>query len=87
MNEETIKKIPYIIPEDWKQKKEIALQLEKAIISYINKTKLNPVEALIEFLDKYGIRYDDVEDYILLMDTYVEFVKNSRGEQKSKSLF
>ena len=82
-----IDQIPYIIPEDWNQKKNIALKLERAIISYINKSGLNPVDALFEFLDKYNIRYDDIEDYILLMNTYVDFVKNSKEEKVKKTLF
>jgi hypothetical protein len=69
-----LKEIPYVVPRGWKHKQEIAKNLEQYILDFINKSGLEPIDAVLELLDKNNIRVEDIEDYIPLMETFMSIV-------------
>jgi hypothetical protein len=82
------KKIPYIIPKDWSEKKEIALKLEQYFIDFINKSGLDPIDAIIELCDREDVRIEDIEDYFPLMPSLIDMLKSKRQTQNAfKGLF
>jgi hypothetical protein len=83
----TLKEIPYAIPKDWKHKQEIARILEQYFLDFINKSKLDPINAVLELLDRNNIRVEDVEDYIPLMDTFLSIVKPKEIKSSLGGLF
>ena len=80
-----LKDIPYYIPKDSKDREMIAKILENYFIDFINKTGLEPIEAILEFTNKYNIRIEDIEDYIQYMNTLLSLAKNKNV--KSRGLF
>jgi hypothetical protein len=84
-----LKDIPLIIPKDWNEKKEIALTLEQYFIDFINKTGLEPIDAILELCERESVRVADIEDYIPLMNTLLGILKSKKGnvEDSFKGLF
>jgi len=83
-----IETIDKIIPKNFEEKQKIAKFLEYKIIDFMNKTKLEPIEAILTFFEMKNIRIEDVDDYIPYMSTLIKLAKNIKNNKKqSRSIF
>ena len=83
-----INEIPYYIPKDIEDKKVLANQLQTHIMDFIFKNidKVNdPVELLEMFLEKNEIDFYDVDDYVLLMEDFINLVETKYGSKYNKT--
>jgi len=76
-----IKDIPLYIPKNIEDKIRVAKILENYFINFINKTKLDIIDGILEFCDKYNIRIEDIDDYF----EYMDLIKTLANNKKIKS--
>jgi len=76
-------KIPLIISKDHKEKKQIAKILEQYFLDFINKTKSDPIDGILELCELKKVRIEDIEDYFDLMDILPSIIKNSKNNNNS----
>jgi len=81
----TLKEIEMFIPNDWEEKKEVALQLERIFLSFVNKTQLDLVEGIIELCERENVDVANIDDYFPFMENIVELLKGT--EKVEEGLF
>jgi len=84
----TLEEIALAIPKDWNEKKELSENLEQIFLDYINRTQLDPIDAILELCDEKNVRIEDIEDYIPQMRTLLSIIYSKENKQDNfKGLF
>ena len=84
----TLEEIALAIPKDWNEKKELSENLEQIFLDYINRTQLDPIDAILELCDEKNVRIEDIEDYIPQMHTLLSIIYSKENKQDNfKGLF